>query len=208
MSQQNTSHAVVGQRVEKRASLDYFPTPPWATRALCDWLSSVEPINQQHVWEPACGEGWMARPLSEYFAKVKASDVYDYSFGMPGVDFVGITSEHDAPVDWIITNPPFTLAEEFASRGLYVARRGVALICRSNFVEGIGRYNRLFKVDPPTDILQFTERVPMLKGRVERDASTATAYAWIVWRKSEKGETKFRWLAPCRKRLERAEDYA
>src|SRR3546814_6501707 len=31
---QNTSHAVMAQRVEAHDSLDYFPTPPWATRAL------------------------------------------------------------------------------------------------------------------------------------------------------------------------------
>jgi hypothetical protein len=31
---QNTSHAVMAQRVEPAHSLDDFPTPPWATRAL------------------------------------------------------------------------------------------------------------------------------------------------------------------------------
>ena len=33
---QNTSHAVMNQRREARDSLDDFPTPPWATRALCE----------------------------------------------------------------------------------------------------------------------------------------------------------------------------
>ena len=31
---QNTSHAVMAQRAELKNSLDDFPTPPWATRAL------------------------------------------------------------------------------------------------------------------------------------------------------------------------------
>ena len=31
---QNTSHAVMAQRIEPADSLDDFPTPPWATRAL------------------------------------------------------------------------------------------------------------------------------------------------------------------------------
>ena len=33
---QNTSHAVMAQRIEPHDSLDYSPTPPWATRALCE----------------------------------------------------------------------------------------------------------------------------------------------------------------------------
>ena len=33
---QNTSHAVMAQRVEAANSLDNFPTPPWATRALIE----------------------------------------------------------------------------------------------------------------------------------------------------------------------------
>ena len=33
---QNTSHAVMAQRAELKNSLDDFPTPPWATRALIE----------------------------------------------------------------------------------------------------------------------------------------------------------------------------
>ena len=34
MKKQNTSHAVMAKRFEENDSLDDFPTPPWATRAL------------------------------------------------------------------------------------------------------------------------------------------------------------------------------
>lgn len=34
----NRSTAVMQRRVEPLDSLDDFPTPPWATRALCEWL--------------------------------------------------------------------------------------------------------------------------------------------------------------------------
>ena len=41
--------------------------------------------------------------------------------------------------------------------------------------------------------------------------STATAYAWLVWEKSETGllptTTQFGWIPPCRARLERPGDY-
>jgi hypothetical protein len=53
---QNTSHAVMAQRTEAKDSLDDFPTPPWATRALIEHvLRSKEPLNQQSSLEPACG---------------------------------------------------------------------------------------------------------------------------------------------------------
>ena len=34
MTKQNKTHAVMSQRHEDKESKDYFPTPPWATRAL------------------------------------------------------------------------------------------------------------------------------------------------------------------------------
>ena len=37
---QNRSSAVMAQRKEPPDSLDFFPTPPWATRALCERLAS------------------------------------------------------------------------------------------------------------------------------------------------------------------------
>lgn len=204
---QNTSMAVMQQRGTSTASLDHFPTPPWATRALCEWIAPDEGMS---VWEPACAEGHMARPLAEYFARVDASDIHDYGFGLRA-DFLvpwGLAPKL-APTDWIVTNPPFNLAAEFARKGFLVARAGVALLTRIAFLEGAERHRTLFAPTPPTDILQFVERVPMVKGRLDRKASSATAYCWIVWRKeaAAPSSTRFHWIAPCRKRLERDSDY-
>jgi hypothetical protein len=70
----------------------------------------------------ARGAGHMARPLKEYFGKVKASDIYAYGHGTPA-DFLAGPIDA-ASVHWIITNPPFRLAEDFIQRSLIVARRG------------------------------------------------------------------------------------
>lgn len=204
---QNRSSAVMQQRVEARDSLDLFPTPPWATRALCEKIDFVTPqrLAVQTCWEPACGLGHMAHPLAEYFAEVRASDVYPYGFGevddflMPGPV---------EPVDWIISNPPFRLAQDFIVRALGIARVGVAMLVRTSFLEGTGRHRDLFSRRPPTVIYQFAERVPMVKGRVDPRATTATSYAWLTWTSADAGRrTRFDWIQPCRKRLERAEDY-
>jgi hypothetical protein len=110
--------------------------------------------------------------------------------------------------DWVITNPPFRLAEDFILKSLHVARRGVAMLVRTVFIESVGRYERLFLPFPPSKFAQFTERVPMVKGRLDKKASTATGYAWVVWEKHlPTAASQMVWIPPCRKILERKEDY-
>src|SRR6185437_5645717 len=176
---QNRSHAVMAQRAEPSDSLDFFSTPPWATRALCEHMIGL----RGHIaWDPACGRGDMLRPLGEYALAVAGSDVFDYGRGYTVHDFLmPYTPEGIGGSDWIITNPPFRLAEQFIRRGLELCETGVAVLVRSVFTESVGRYESLFRPRPPALIAQFTERVPMLKGRLDREASSATAYCWIVW---------------------------
>lgn len=204
---QNRSHAVMAQRVEALDSRDDFPTPPWATRALlAHVLADLGPFANQTVLEPACGAGHMARPLSETFGQAFASDIYPYGFGKVR-DFLEGPYEANS-VDWVITNPPFRLAEEFVLRSLTVARRGVAILARTVFIESVGRYRNLFLLQPPCRFAQFTERVPMVKGRLDRVASTATGYAWLVWSKDASGSPELVWIPPSRKSLERDTDYS
>ena len=101
----------------------------------------------------------------------------------------------------MITNPPFRLAEAFILRALPIARRGVAMLSRTVFVKSIGRYGRMFLPHPPAKMAQFTERVPMVQGRLDRRASTATGYAGIIWEKGWHRPTQLLWIPPCRKRL-------
>jgi hypothetical protein len=203
---QNRSHAVMAQRVEAADSLDNFPTPPWATRALMEHvIADRGPFGDQTCLEPACGAGHMAKPLGEYFGRVNAADIHPYGYGAMA-DFLAGPFEA-AAVDWVITNPPFRLAEDFVQRALRIARCGVAILARTVFIESVGRYRSLFEVNPPTRFAQFTERVPMVKGRLDRKASTATGYAWIVWENDSFAEPRLMWVPPCRKTLERDNDY-
>lgn len=222
----NRFTAVMQRRLEPHDSLDYFPTPPWATRALCEkLLGAGHQIQRATVWEPACGEGHMAKPLDEFFDKVFASDVHDYRPAYAAQnDVCDFLCEWDCPprlfndgcagsdgdggrADWVITNPPFRLAEEFIQAALQRATVGVAVFVRTSFLEGIGRHRSLFQVKPPATVLQFAERVPLVKGRLDRGASSATSYCWIVWLCEGSAATMFDWIAPCRGRLDRAIDY-
>lgn len=202
---QNRSHAVMAQRHEAADSVDDFPTPPWATRALLEHVIGRESLPGKTCLEPACGRGYMAEPLRPYFARVLASDIVDYGYGEVA-DF--LDRKPSKGVDWVITNPPFRLAEDFFHHALTIANVGVALLVRTVFLEGIGRLERVFSKHPPTLVAQFSERVPMVRGRLDRKASTATGYAWVMWRKPLGADTRLMWIPPCRKRLERDQDYA
>lgn len=205
---QNTSHAVMAQRTEARDSPDDFPTPPWATRALIEHvLDDKGTLAAQTCLEPACGAGHMVRVLREYFAQVDYADAYDYGYGQIR-DFLSHPTGLNS-VDWVITNPPFRLSEEFVARAIKIARIGVAILARTVFIESVGRYRNIFERTPPTKFAQFAERVPMVKGRLDRKATTATGYAWLVWEKGHPdSEPRLMWVPPCRKQLERPADYS
>lgn len=207
--------AVMAGRHEAASSLDDFPTPPWAVRALCEWLGPQscdgcgKPMALATCREPAAGRGHMVRTLRDSFGHVEASDVFDYGAG-EGIAEVDYLARWDWPwVDWTITNPPFRLAADFARVALATSTDGVALLVRLQFLEGLARLEELFGPHPPFAILQFAERVPMFRGRLDRGGSTATAYCWVVWMRHRRAsQTQFVWLPRCRRRLERDEDYA
>ena len=53
------SYAVTAQRIEPKDSPDDFPTPPWATRALIEYvLNNRATISAMSCLEPACGAVW------------------------------------------------------------------------------------------------------------------------------------------------------
>jgi hypothetical protein len=196
----------MSQRVEAADSPDDFPTPPWATRGLIEYvIGNKNSLSALTCLEPACGAGHMVKVLEEYFEKVGRSDAYPYGYG-PVRDFLTEPYELNS-WDWVITNPPFRLAEEFVLRALDVARIGVAILARTVFLESVGRYEGIFEDQPPTKFAQFSERVPMLRGRLDKSATTATGYAWFVWEKGNARTPRLMWIPPCRRRLERDGDY-
>lgn len=230
----NRSTAVMQRRAVAPDALDYFPTPPWATRALCEILSGYmhdsmgidpgERLNRCTAWEPCCGEMFMANPMREYFASVRASDVHRYTPNHDLVDFMGMDALTLPRVDWIFMNPPFIHAEQFISRALSRSIRGVAALVRGAFTESEKRYESLFGTTMlPTWEFQFAERVPMLRGRLirkgqldpfsldpktgePRPCSSATTYSWLVWMPGQHDWRK-RIIPPCRLRMEREGDY-
>lgn len=179
--------------------LELFATPPWATRALLrhvlPQLLIRTPLGM--VWEPCCGLGHMAEVLGEAADRVWASDIRFYAGGKFGLAAAALVDACDPAqvarfaagrVDWIITNPPFSAAETMLPQFLAAARLGVALLLRLQWIETLGRYERVFRPMPPTLVAPFAERVPMCEGGWDPGQhSQATAYAWFVWLKTSGG---------------------
>ena len=210
------ARSIMASREQAGASLDFFPTPPWATRTL---VEVVLPhlgvtLDGMTVHDPACGEGHMTGVFLEYekIGAVVGSDIKDY--GRDGRIVPAFQSVEDflAPSagidpDWIVTNPPFgekTL--EFVLRALDVAGAGVAMFVRQQWLEGVDRYDQLFCDRPPTLYAQYVERVNLCEGKWDPYGSTATAYCWLVWVKDRAPQAPF-WIPPGqRKRFMFADD--
>jgi hypothetical protein len=156
----------------------------------------------------------MAAVVEEYIAIVKAGDIFDYGYAPtcqrdPSVsDFLDPDTRSFPPVDLIITNPPFSTADDFALKATVEANIGAAMLVRTQWIEGLWRYEKLFCPCAPTLFAPFVERVPITKGRWDPAASTATSYAWFVWMRGAKRLPPF-WIPPgCRKRLTCRRDIA
>jgi hypothetical protein len=208
---QNRSSAVMQQRAEPHDSLDFFPTPPWASRALVAHVLTgngwgAHSFIDMTALDPCCGALHMVRPLRETFGAVHASDVHDYSWHDYAQRAAGsgrearqedflLAGKLGCDPDFIVFNPPFRLGLEFILKARGQARQAVCALVRVAFLEGEARHRLLFSRHRPLLVAQFVERVPMFKGLCRdpevpywcvkdkkwKRPSTATAYCWIVW---------------------------
>lgn len=168
-------------------TLDHFCSPPWAARAGLEHAAKLWGEHGiAHMIEPAVGRGHIAKPAQDYFARVDGYDVHDYGHGYEQRDWLDAAAWPEAPCcDLIMSNPPFSIAEEFVLLGLARARLGVALLLRLQFLEGGERHaimdGEKAKLTQP---LVFCERVAMNLGDWDPDSKgNATGYAWFFWSK-------------------------
>ncbi|GGE79242.1 SAM-dependent DNA methyltransferase [Stappia taiwanensis] len=210
-----SSLAVMNRRHSPPAGLDFFPTPPWATRALLvhclpQLVKSMGALRKRGAWDPCCGAGHMSKVLGGFFWSVLESDVHPYGQRMVEDFLITCPGPNPRP-QTIVMNPPFNKAATFVKHALSYRPAIVAALVRSNWLEGQTRHADLFLKNPPTAVFQFVERVPMVAGRWAVNAKTATSYAWIVWQRDPAPSIAaaaplFRWIPPCRRELSRDYD--
>lgn len=182
MTDHTFASAIIGAtQKHPRKPADWYPTPPEATIALLDHLQL--PVGTS-VWEPACGDGAMSRVMEVYRLDVTSTDLRpDCGYGRGGIDFL----DTDLECDWIITNPPFSIAAEFIEHALSITPN-VAMLLKSTYWHAKGRYD-LFMSSAPTQILPLTWRPSFLEK--ERGNSPLMDVIWVVWEGENKGGTSY-----------------
>jgi hypothetical protein len=163
---------------------DLYETPECATLA----LMRAEKLPKR-IWEPACGRGAIVSVLRAHSHEVIASDLVGY--GDPTCfyrrDFL---LEQKLPKDCecILTNPPFSLAEEFVEHALKLRCPLIIMLLRLAFLES-ERRSPILDTGTLARIHVFRRRLPMM----HRDnwqgpkTSNAMAFAWFVWERDHNG---------------------
>jgi len=167
--------------------IDLYETPEWATEALL----AVEKFNGLTI-EPACGLGAMSKILErELDDAVVSMDLIDRGYGTQSNFLLS-----DMPVDNVITNPPYILAEQFIAKAKQVANRKIAMILKLSFLESEGRKELFADKDfPLKTVYVFRKRVQMYPHGIEKPKNSGTiAYAWFVWDKEYCGYPIIRWI--------------
>ena len=137
---------------EEREENDYYATEPRAV----ELLLQLETFNH-YIWEPACGEGHIAKVLEAHGHKVVASDLINRGYGIYGIDFFNHQDPYlDNFAGDIITNPPYSKAKEFIQKALDFLPDGskIAMFLKVQFMEGKGR-KQLFLNTPPPILYMF-----------------------------------------------------
>jgi len=102
-----------------------FQTPPIA-------LEPLVPYLPRRVWECACGEGLLVEHLMLQGFEVLASDIKD------GHNFLSWCPPLNS-FDCIVTNPPYTLKDDFLKR-CYMLQKPFALLLPLTTLEGKRQY--------------------------------------------------------------------
>jgi hypothetical protein len=156
---------------------DYYRTPG----AVVDALLSVLSLEGT-IWEPACGDGALARILQAHGYEVVSTDLVERGYGSQA-DFLATDRLLG---DNIVTNPPFSLAADFILHALDLKPRLVAFLLNSTFWHA-GRRLAMFRASRPAMILPLTWR-PDFTGT----GSPMMDCMWCVWQPGYSGETIYR----------------
>jgi len=146
----------------KQGSRDDFQTPPEALKPLLKYLKP-----NWTIWECASGEGNLVKEFKNKGFHVIGSDIHS------GKDFL---SWQPRPFDCIVTNPPFSLKQEFLERA-YCLGKPFAFLLPLTTLETESR-QKYFK-HCGVEIILFNKRINFITPDGNGDGSWF-ASAWFT----------------------------
>lgn len=150
---------------KERAPYDTYETPEWAVKALLE----IVPIEASWKYLEPCrasGRIYNHLPIGSAWGEVRE-----------GIDYLTTDYPH---VDVVITNPPYSLAQEFVDKALKEADV-VIMLLRLGFLESMKRYE-WWKNNPLDHLVTLSKR-PSFTGDGKTDGA---GYAWYIWDKQGK----------------------
>ena len=158
----------------RQGSPDDFQTPKEALYPLIpflkkDWL----------IWECACGKGNLVEGLKELGFDCFGTDI-NQGREIDFVQWVDDCIPDKVSFDCIITNPPFSLKQEFIEK-CYELKKPFALLLPLTTFETLKR-QKLFR-DNGIQVIFFDKRIKFEtpSGRSGKSSSPWFATAWFTW---------------------------
>jgi len=170
---------------DERSKGDFYPTPFCATEAL---LRTVK--FDGHVWEPAAGKGHISDVLRASHYQVIESDLYADELGRGSkVNFLETTSVPPG-VKTIITNPPYSLLNDFIIHGLSLDPEFLIIHASVPALGGKTR-GKIFNEHKPSLVIVISNnlKIETPKGVIR----SIFNHDWIVWKKGSV-DTQIKWV--------------
>jgi hypothetical protein len=163
---------------KQRVANDYYPTPDKLIEALTNTIAI-----KGTILEPCAGHG----AIAAHFPGCITNEPFPTGDFLPDYQLDAANEDLwdalDAPVDWVITNPPYgELATPIVKNALEYAQVGVAMLLRLNWLEPCADRAGVLQAwaDQLTHIIIVN---PRPKFRADTNGSDNITVAWVVWQK-------------------------
>ena len=155
-----------------RRELDAYLTPWWVTDVLLERVSVFG-----HVCEPCAGMGDIVGPvaLAPRVTQVSTNDLDPHYDTATHLDATDLAFWRDQSFDWVVTNPPFLVADKIIP--LAVAHAGnVAMLLRLTYLEPCEGRATWLAQHPPSHLIVL----PRISFTGDGKTDSVTC-AWMVW---------------------------
>lgn len=163
---------------------DFYASSPEMAQAI---LPKLQIPDRELIWEPCAGDGAIAKILVQNGYRVTATDLVSRNYPITlghyetGPEF-DATTFREMRSKYIITNPPFNIADKILKNFMTMDFEVLALFHKSHWLQAGVKRGWIMKEFPPSDIYALGWRVDWTgQGQPTGDG------AWFVWNNKKPG---------------------